>query len=289
MRFNTVLRFVYAVAIIFAVFVFITGLPYYVLPLSERPHSAMHDELKPGGFWGHGLGVIGSAMIILLLLYSLRKRELIGIRFGKLQHWLNIHIFFGLIGPLFITLHTSMKFHGIVSISYFSMLAVAISGVFGRYVYMQIPRDSRGYILGLDRIQKRIDEIHQSILEQFHASPEIVQVIKQFALVGSGADRSKIGAIFSSIGQDLKIKYRARKLERVLSRSGQNPPKETLQEMVALARESLILKRKVAHLDSMNELFHHWHVFHKPFAYIMLLIMVLHIGVTVAFGYRWIF
>jgi hypothetical protein len=39
----------------------------------------------------------------------------------------------------------------------------------------------------------------------------------------------------------------------------------------------------------MSELLHHWHVFHKPFAYVMLFIMVLHVGVTVAFGYTWIF
>jgi hypothetical protein len=289
LSFNTSLRLFYATAIVFLLFVFITGLPYYFLPLSERPHSGMHDQLKPGGFWGHGLGVIGSAMILLLLLYSVRKRAVFGIRFGKLPHWLDIHIFFGIIGPMLITLHTAMKFHGIVSISYFSMLAVALSGVFGRYVYMQIPRDARGHTLGLESIQERIDEIQRSLREQYHASPETTQAIKQFTSVDSITDVSITRAILSSIGYHLTIKRSVRKLRRSLSRGGQSLPNEMLRQVVALAHESSLLQRRIVYLDSMNELSHYWHVFHKPFAYIMLFIMVVHIGVTVAFGYRWIF
>lgn len=287
--FNMTMRMAYIMALIFVMAVLLTGLSYYFLPLVERPHADMHAQLKPGGVWGHGLGVIGSAMILLLLLYSARKRAALGIRFGKLRRWLDIHIFFGVIGPLLITLHTAMKFHGIVSISYFSMLAVAISGVFGRYVYMQIPRDARGHELGLDNTRKRIDDIQRSLVEQFKASPDTIRAIEEFAAVHSSSSRSKIGTLFGSIGQDLTIKRRARKLKRLLSHGGQALPKGMLEEIVAMARESYLLQRRIAYLDSMSEMFHYWHVFHKPFAYIMLFIMVVHVGITVVFGYRWIF
>lgn len=287
--FYAILRVAYVMAIVFVVFVLVTGLPYYLLPLSERPHSAMHLQLKPGGNWGHGLGIIGSAMILLLLLYSARKRAVLGIRLGELRYWLDVHIFFGVIGPLLITLHTAMKFHGIVSISYFSMLAVAISGVFGRYVYMQIPRDARGHAMGLDNVRDRITDIQQSLRKKFPASPEISGTIEKFASAGTSPGGSKIRAIFASLGQDLTLKHRARQLRRSLAHSGQKLPRQVIDDMVELARESSLLQRRIAYLDSMNELFHYWHVFHKPFAYIMLFIMVLHVGVTVAFGYRWIF
>lgn len=287
--FNMFMRLAYAMAIVFVATVLLTGLSYYFLPLVERPHSDMHGQLKPGGVWGHGLGVVGSAMILLLLLYSARKRAALGIRFGKLRRWLDIHIFFGVIGPMLITLHTAMKFHGIVSISYFSMLAVALSGVFGRYVYMQIPRDARGHELGLDNTRKRIDEIQKSLVDRFKASPETIRAIEDFAAVHSSGGGSRIGILLGSLGQDLTIKRRARKLKRALSRGGQKLPKGMLEEMVAMARESHLLRRRIAYLDSMSEMFHYWHVFHKPFAYIMLFIMVVHVGITVAFGYRWIF
>ena len=287
--FDTLMKGLYAIGIVFVLAVLVTGMPYYLLPVSERPHSPMHDQLKPAGIWGHGLGVIGTAMILLLLLYSARKRSLMGIRFGRLRRWLDVHIFFGIMGPLLITLHAAMKFKGIVSISYFSMLAVAFSGVFGRYVYMQIPRDARGHALGLEDAGERLSEIQRALVEDYEASPEAVRAIEEFAAPGTQAHTSKIRAVMASLWQDLTIKRRARRLRHQLSGGSRHVPKEMIDRVVELARESSVLQRRVALLNSMSELLHYWHVFHKPFAYVMLFIMVVHVGVTVAFGYRWIF
>lgn len=288
--FQTFMRALYAAGFIFVAAVLVTGLPYYLLPLSERPHSDMHTQLKPGGIWGHGLGIVGTAMILLLLLYSLRKRGALGLRAGPLRRWLDIHILFGVMGPLLITLHTAMKFHGIVSISFFSMVAVALSGVFGRYVYMQIPRDARGHALDLRKAQARVTEI-QGILENEYGIPaESVRASGLFSATDTPAGRSKLRAITSTIGQDFAMRRRARRLRRNLRRlGGKKLPSGLINEVVELARESSLLQRRIVFLDSMNDMFHYWHVFHKPFAYIMLGIMVLHVGVTVAFGYRWIF
>jgi len=39
----------------------------------------------------------------------------------------------------------------------------------------------------------------------------------------------------------------------------------------------------------MQKLFSYWHIFHKPFAIIMLVIVLVHIVATVLMGYTWIF
>ncbi len=287
--FTAFLKTLYAAAFVFVLAMLLTGLPYYLLPLSERPHSDMHLQLKPGGVWGHGMGIVGSAMILLLLLYSARKRRRFGFRFGRLSRWLDIHIFFGVIGPLLITLHTAMKFHGIVSISYFSMVAVAMSGVFGRYIYMQIPRDARGHTLGLEDARDRLSSIQESLVETYGASPQAAQTVQDFASIGTTGGGSKIRDMLTSLRQDITLKPRVRRLRRRLS-SGDHPiPREIIDEVVGLAREAALLQRRVTLLNSMSELLHYWHVFHKPFAYIMLFIMIVHVGVTVAFGYTWIF
>ena len=176
--FRAFMQTLYATGLLSVLAVLLTGMPYYLLQLSERPHSDMHAQLKPAGGWGHGLGIIGSAMILLLLLYSARKRRRLGLRFGRLSRWLDVHIFLGIMGPLLITLHTAMKFNGIVSISYFSMLAVAISGVFGRYVYMQIPRDARGDALGLEKARERLSVVQKSLVEKYANSPQAVRAIQ---------------------------------------------------------------------------------------------------------------
>lgn len=287
--FDKGMRILYAVGIVMVVAVLVTGLPYYTLPLIERPHSAMHEQLKPGGVWGHGLGIVGSAMILLLLLYSLRKRRALGFRAGPLSRWLDVHILFGIMGPLLITLHTAMKFHGIVSISYFSMLAVALSGVFGRYVYMQIPRDSRGNALSLSKARERVADIQRGLVEEYKLSPDVAKIIQDFAAADRARGGSKLRDFAWTIRQDITIRRQARRLRRRLKRGDRSFPTGLLNEVIALAKEASLLQRRIVFLNSMNELLHYWHVFHKPFAYVMITIMILHVGVTVAFGYRWIF
>ncbi len=89
----------------------------------------------------------------------------------------------------------------------------------------------------------------------------------------------------------LSLSYlsRTRRLRRSLRKAGTDLPAPVIDEVIALAKESSLLERRIAQVDSMNEMFHYWHIFHKPFAVVMYVIMVLHVGVAVAFGYRWIF
>ena len=135
----------YAVAALVIVTALIDGLSYYTTPFSERPHLEDHRALRPAGIRGHAYGLVGSVMILLLLLYSVRKRARGLQRFGTPAQWLEVHISFGIIGPLLIILHTAFKVQGLVAVSFWSMIAVALSGVFGRWLYLQIPRNLAGY------------------------------------------------------------------------------------------------------------------------------------------------
>ena len=55
-----------------------------------------------------------------------------------------------------------------------------------------------------------------------------------------------------------------------------------------LVRNELSLNRKIGRLQLMQDLFRYWHVAHLPFAIVMLIIMIVHVAVTIIFGYRWI-
>ena len=92
------------------------GLSYYLTPLIERPRHSLYWVLKPGGELGHTFGLIGSAMMVVMLAYSLRKRLRIFRRLGPLRIWLDYHILLGVCGPLFVILHSSFKVGGLVSI-----------------------------------------------------------------------------------------------------------------------------------------------------------------------------
>ena len=47
--------------------------------------------------------------------------------------------------------------------------------------------------------------------------------------------------------------------------------------------------RRLKLFHTVRDIFHYWHVIHKPFAILMLVIMAVHIGVAIALGYRWVF
>jgi hypothetical protein len=131
------------------------GYAYYNLPIEQRFFHPDHMLLKPGGIWGHGLGIIGTILIILgIALYMMRKRVRWMARLGLLKYWLEFHIFLCTLGPILVLFHTSFKFGGLVAVSFWSMVAVFLSGVVGRYIYIQIPRTVEGRELTLDEIEE---------------------------------------------------------------------------------------------------------------------------------------
>jgi hypothetical protein len=56
-----------------------------------------------------------------------------------------------------------------------------------------------------------------------------------------------------------------------------------------LARNWVLQARRLHLFHLIRDLFHWWHVFHKPFAFIMILIMIVHVAVALALGYTWKF
>ena len=148
----------YGLALAAVATLLVLGSDYYRTPLLERGHHPGYWTWKAGGTIGHKLGLLGSTMMVLMLLYSVRKRVGAFRRLGPLSRWLNAHIFLGVVGPLLVVLHSSFKVQGLVALSFWSMIVVASSGVLGRYLYLQIPRTRAGEVLarrGLDEEQGR--------------------------------------------------------------------------------------------------------------------------------------
>ena len=82
-----------------------------------------------------------------------RKRYRILSRIGLLKHWLEFHIFLCTLGPILVLFHTAFKFGGLVAISFWSMVAVFLSGIIGRFIYLQIPRTIEGRELSLNEVR----------------------------------------------------------------------------------------------------------------------------------------
>jgi hypothetical protein len=97
-----------------------------------------------GSLFGHLVGIVGFLLMLMTeTLYSLRKRSHKG-RWGKMQSWLQFHIYTGLVGPFMVLLHTSWKFNGLAGATTLLTIIIVVSGFIGRYIYTRIPRSLEG-------------------------------------------------------------------------------------------------------------------------------------------------
>lgn len=254
-----------------------TGYSYYTLPLEERFYHPRYDWFKPSGLMGQGLGIIGTAMIAFgVSIYIARKRYGFMERFLRLKYLLEFHIFLCTLGPILVLFHTTFKFGGIVSIAFWSMVAVVMSGVIGRFIYIQIPRTIEGRELSIQEIQSRRKEFEEKVSSHGSISKETMQLI-----FDPNENQSwGLSNFFRNIKRRSQIKSNLS--ETQLSATEKS-------EILDMAKEEMSLASKVGRLQQMQKLFKYWHVVHMPFAIIMLVIVLIHIGVTVALGYKWIF
>ena len=266
----------------------INGFQYYTTPLEERFFSPDHISLKPSGTWGHGLGIIGTLMMIVGVgVYMLRKRYRKFFNVGYLKHWLEFHIFLCSVGPVLVLYHTAFKFGGIVSVSFWSMVLVVLSGVVGRFIYVQIPRSIQGQELSINDLNSMKEELAlkiRSVLSEDSAT------LAGFERISS-SDRYKSFKLSTSIGFFIKDYFSTKQLIRLFRKRmkilGLN--KSEREELIEAAKSEIVIARRIALLRTFQKLFHWWHIFHLPFAISMFVIMVIHVIVTIVFGYKWIF
>ncbi len=264
---------------------YLRGISFYKISIEERFFHPDYKILKPSGFLGHGYGIIGSFLILLgVMTYMLRKRFRSLTRFGLLKYWLEFHIFLCTLGPILVLYHTSFKFGGIVAISFWSMVAVFASGIIGRFIYIQIPRSIEGRELSLTEVsdlKTDLNEILKNINLDEKSYEEIISLTKK--KVGLYHNNFFV-RYYKNILDDQKSLKRVKALVKQ-----SNISKKEYKYLIGILKNEISLNRKIDRLTTMQNLLKYWHVAHLPFAFIMLIVMIIHVVITVSFGAKWIF
>jgi hypothetical protein len=261
------------------------GYTYYKISMEERFFHPDHTILKPSGSWGHGMGILGSLFMILgVSVYMARKRYRVFSRLGILKHWLEFHIFLCTLGPILVLFHTSFKFGGIVAISFWSMVAVFLSGVIGRFIYIQIPRSIEGRELSLNEIRDMKGDIAEALSSSIQLDEVSYKVIVDSIKIKTDFRQSNF--LVRGFRKYMDTRKTLKTVKSVLKKN--NLPKAQRDKVLSLVKNEMSLNRRIERLVLMQNLFKYWHVAHLPFALVMLVIMVIHVAVTIVFGYRWI-
>lgn len=274
-----------SIVTIVTIYLAVNGFQYYSTPLEERFYHDLHDWFKPSGAFGHGLGIIGTLLILIGVFgYIARKRYQFLARFGRLKYWLEFHIFLCTIGPIMILFHTAFKFGGIVSISFWSMVAVVASGVIGRFIYIQIPRTIEGRELSLEEIRGLQLDLSGTLQEKYNVPEGQVDQLMQTIQSQPIDSGNPLVRYWKTHQEDRRRLSRAK---TIMKASGLD--RTAMKTVTKIIRSEMVMNHRIERLQTMVMLFKYWHVAHLPFALIMLIILVIHVIVTLLFGFKWIF
>jgi hypothetical protein len=258
------------------------GLEYYLTPIQERAYSELHEIFKPSGTVGILYGTVGSVMIVIgTAMYSLRKRFRFLQKAGRLTGWLQFHIFLCTLGPYLVLLHSSFKFAGVAGFAFWSMVAVAASGVLGRYLFAHIPgtiNSRRALVLDLERQQKAIVGAYAG-----NGRVKTDALDQALALGRQRTPKGLLHAFVVGIRNDLTGRWLKRKIKRRLALLGMTAVDR--ERVTTLVLEQIELKRRVALLEPFQRMFAYWHVVHLPMSTVMCVSVCLHIIIAVLFGY----
>ena len=123
----------------------------------RRLLDGVFQGLKGGTVEGLLLAYSGSLLLVAAQAYTIVKRigvgSLIG-KFGGARLWLDTHITLSTVGFLFVLFHAGFPGHfrysdlfdlGFAGIATWLLIGAAISGIFGRYLYRNLPAWRRAF------------------------------------------------------------------------------------------------------------------------------------------------
>ncbi len=272
----------------------IWGFDYYRLDLAGRAESELHPLLRPSGSIGLRLGMLGIALFGALFLYPIRKRwKWLG-SIGKTRHWLDFHVFIGITAPILITFHASFKLRGLAGMAYWIMMAVALSGFIGRYMYAQIPRSLNADQIAFGELEQQAASLSTELeRQQVFRAEEIAPLLDVPSPKEIGA-MPLITVLSTLIRLDLSRPFLVSRLRRrVLSGSEllttlgglRRSSHGELETVIASARRQSWLRTKMAFLERTHQVFHLWHVVHRPFSYSFVVLVIVHVTVVLMMGY----
>ncbi|MDP9043432.1 MAG: hypothetical protein M3O01_01345 [Pseudomonadota bacterium] len=263
-------------------YVLLAALTYGAWWLSGRGYYRSGDRV---GYW---LGVTGGSMLLVLLLYPLRKYLRFMQRWGKVKWWFVGHMVLGIGGPLLILLHSTFSLRSAnASVALISMLIVAISGVVGRFLYLRVHRGLQGQRDNLVDLQRKAGFAEGEVRSRFRFAPEVAERLLAFEASALQEDAGwwALGSrvvilplrqrwIYRACAHDLDKRFRQIAEERRLNR---DQVRRRRRQARGITRNFLLSVVRVAQFTAYERLFSMWHVLHLPFVYLLALTAGFHI------------
>ena len=256
--------------------------------------SQASDSPVNGGTWqGYVLGTWSALLIVWLAFLGYRKRSYSS-GVGTTQGWTSAHVYLGIALWLLATLHCAAEFGwNVHTLAYALMTIVILSGIFGVYTYLSLPRRAAANSGGVSRSElfAELYELNKEGAAVAHQCAGDVQTAAltsiQRSTVGGGVwtqltghDPSRFETLEDGVGpnedQTPVVDYVAARIPRAEKRT----EVAYLQELLTiLCRRQTVLRqlREDIRLKSWLKV---WLYFHVPLTFGTLAALAVHIVST---------
>jgi hypothetical protein len=234
------------------------------------------------------LGIAGGSMMILLLVYSARKRFSWLRWMGSIPAWFEIHMTLGVVGPVLVLFHSNFSLGATNSnVALICMLTVSISGIAGRYIYTRLHANLDSHQDTLEELKavgKRLASQTTSIaflpglveaierVERRYIEPPKNPYLRLPHLL-TGALRVAIARLI--IRREAQLAVQRAHLKESLVVAGH------AQRLAVVARNyakrRLDSGRRITEYKAYARLFSYWHVLHLPLFFMLLVAGIVHV------------
>ena len=215
------------------------------------------------GYW---FGIVGGSMMLMLLIYPLRKRRTQWHFLGTIKFWFRLHMILGVIGPVLVIFHSGYQLGSLNGrVAFFSMILVALSGLVGRYLYRRIHHGLYGEKIRFDELYRTNENWMENIPENSQSITELAENLKEMEsqLTAQHTGENRSYWLYRSMSS--KLKTFQRQVDAQVSDSN----------IRQLMTQRIGILRSICRFGRGEVLFSFWHVLHFP-----LFIMLVFAGIT---------
>jgi len=224
---------------------------------------------------GYALGIVGLGCMLLLLLYSLRKRIRALRDWGPIRHWFGIHMFLGVAGPVAILFHANFRLGSLNStVALLCVILVASSGLIGRFIYPKVHTNLYGRKTSLRELRGEASRSRRAVDSAASGVPGVSQALTGFETHALGEECGALQSWLRFFALPVRSRFVRRRCARMMETVRDRAHRAALDAEVAAYLKAV---RRVAEFRGYERLLSLWHAFHLPFCVMLFLAAAVHV------------
>lgn len=233
---------------------------------------------------GYALGIAGGVMMLLMLLYPLRKNWKVMSGMLRVKDWFRAHMILGILGPAAILFHCNFNLGSTNSnVALFSMLLVVLSGLIGRYVYRQIHHGLYGSQVTYKELladydaEKQLREFPETMATKISEELDAIQLRAADTSSSLLIQWQTVRTVSKSSNKMIKW---LNKIIQGSKKKGSSSELANLKSLRIQLKKEVELLNKMSRLALYNHMFSLWHILHLPIFLMLVITAIVHVVVV---------